>query len=624
MDSVFGRTKAGELWYNAKMREKIELLAPAKDLQAGLAAVKCGADAVYIGAERFSAREAAGNSIADIEKLIDFAHPYYVKVYAAVNTILNDRELIEAGKLIHQLYEKGVEGLIIQDVGLLELDLPPLPLIASTQMNNSTVDKVKFLEDVGFSRVILARELTLKQIQEIRRATNIELEFFVHGALCVGASGQCYMSYAMGGRSGNRGQCAQPCRKLYNLQSENGETICDGRYLLSLKDLNLSQYLSELIDAGISAFKIEGRLKNADYVANVTGFYRQKLDEILAEKSLRKVSSGKVQLNFTPNLSKSFNRGFTDYGITGRREKMGSIDTPKSIGEKIGGVEKVGRNYFEITSNAELHNADGICFFDDENNLQGTVINGVEGRKVFPQKMNGIAAGTVICRNYDHAFHKLIGKKFAERKIALIMRLYETVDGIALEGTDEDGNRTNIVKVCEKKPAQKTEAAKQNVSTQLTKLGNTFFQCGDFKNELGKIYFFPVSALNELRRNLTEAVLNERLKNRPAGKGGVKKNNVPYPETCIDYTGNVFNEKAREFYQRHGVKEISPAAETGLDLTGKRVMKTKYCIRQQLNLCTGDTTAEELVLIDEDGNQFELRFRCPECGMDVYFNHPKL
>jgi len=600
------------------MREKIELLAPAKDLQAGIAAVKCGADAVYIGTQRFSAREAAGNSIADIEELINFAHPYYVKVYAAVNTILNNRELVEAEKLIYQLYEKGVDGLIIQDVGLLELDLPPIPLIASTQMDNSTVDKVKFLEDVGFSRVILARELTLKQIQEIRRATNIELEFFVHGALCVGASGQCYISYAMGGRSGNRGQCAQPCRKPYSLQDKNCETICDSRYLLSLKDLNLSQYLGELIDAGISAFKIEGRLKNADYVANVTGFYRQKLDEILTAKKLRKASSGTVQLNFTPDPAKSFNRGFTDYGITGWRGKIGSIDTPKSIGEMIGKVEKVGRNCFEIAGDVELHNADGICFFDGDNNLQGTVINCVEGRKVYPQKMNGITTGVVIYRNHDHAFHKLIEKKFAERKVALAMQLHETPDGIALEGKDEDGNCATVPKVCEKRPAQKAKSAKETICTQLTKLGSTIFECSDLENELAEIYFFPVSALNELRRNLVEAILKERLKNRPVRKVGIKKNNVPYPETCLDYTGNVFNEKAKEFYQRHGVKEISLAAETGLDLTGRMVMKTKYCVRGQLGLCTGDSAAEELVLIDEDGNRFELRFRCPDCGMDIY------
>lgn len=600
------------------MREKIELLSPAKDLQAGIAAIKCGADAVYIGAQRFSAREAAGNSIEDIGKLINFAHPYYAKVYAAVNTILNDRELVEAEKLIYSLYEKGIDGLIIQDVGLLELDLPPIPLIASTQMNNSTIDKVKFLEDVGFSRVILARELTLEQIREIRRATNIELEFFVHGALCVGASGQCYMSYAMGGRSGNRGQCAQPCRKLYSLEDKNGETICDSRYILSLKDLNLSQYLGELIDAGISSFKIEGRLKNAAYVANITAYYRQKLDEVLAAKNLHKASSGMMQLNFTPNPSKSFNRGFTDYGINGQCEKIGSIDTPKSIGEMIGKVQKVGGDYFEIDSDVQLHNADGICFFDNENNLQGTVINGAEGRKVFPQKMNGITEGTLIYRNYDHAFHKLIEKNPAHRKIALAMCLHKTMDGIAFEGTDEDGNCAMVVTVCGKTPAQKAEAAKETIFAQLTKLGNTIFQCSDFKNELAEIYFFPVSELNELRRNLAEAILKERLKNRPVCKSDIKKSDIPYPETCLDYTANVFSEKARQFYQRHGVKEISPAAETGLDLTDKSVMKTKYCVRRQLGLCAHNAALEELVLVDENGNRFELRFRCDDCGMDVY------
>jgi 23S rRNA 5-hydroxycytidine C2501 synthase len=604
---------------------EIELLAPAKDVQTGIAAVKCGADAVYIGAARFSAREAAHNCLEDIQKLINFAHPYYAKVYVAINTILNDHELAEAEKIIHCLYEKGADGLIIQDMGLLELDLPPLPIIASTQMHNSTVDKVKFLENVGFSRVILARELTLDQIRRIRQQTSIELECFVHGALCVSASGQCYMSYAVGGRSANRGQCAQPCRKLYSLKDNHGKTICQDRYLLSLNDLNLSEYIEELLDAGISSFKIEGRLKNADYVANITSYYRQQLDAILSEKKLRKISSGTVRLDFTPNPAKTFNRGFTDYGITGTGEKMGSIDTPKSIGEAIGKVRNVASDYFEIAGDTQLHNADGICFFDDDNNLQGTIINRVEDGKIFPQKINGITTGRLIYRNYDHTFHQFIKRIPAERKIGFCMRMYETADGIALEGIDENGNCATVVMTGDKQPAQKAEAAHENILRQLTKLGNTIFCCNDIKVELAEIYFFPLSVLNRLKRDLVEAMLQERFKNRPVRKNRIRKNNIPYLQTYLDYTGNVFNNRAREFYQRHGVERIDCAAETGMDLAGKQVMRTKHCVRRQLNLCPAPdqpVPAESLILIDQENNQFQLKFRCQDCGMDIYRNKP--
>ncbi|TFG47245.1 MAG: U32 family peptidase [Candidatus Brocadiia bacterium] len=604
-------------------KQKIELLAPAKDLQAGIAAVQCGADAVYIGAPRFSAREAAGNSLDDILKLVNFAHPYYVKVYAALNTILDDREMRDAEKMIGSLHETGIDGLIIQDAGLLELSLPPLPLIASTQMHNSTADKVKFLEDVGFSRVILARELTLEQIREIRRRTSIELECFVNGALCVGQSGQCYMSYAIGGRSGNRGQCAQPCRKLYSLSDTAGKTICPNRYLLSLKDLNLSEYVTDLLDAGISSFKIEGRLKDAAYVANITAFYQQLLDTILPEKKLRKSSSGSIQLNFTPDPSKTFNRGFTDYGITGRRDKMGSIDTPKSIGEEIGKVRKVSADHFEVAGDIELHNGDGICFFDDNNDLQGTTINRVQGEKVFPQKIIGIKTGTIIYRNLDHKFNQLIQKIPAHRKIPLSMRLYETADGIALEAKDQDGNCAAVQIPHNKEPVRNAENARENITVQLTKLGNTVFCCDDLKIELAELYFFPVSALNQLRRDLVDAMLAKRLSNRPVRKGGVLKNNTPYPQRSIDYTGNVFNENARRFYQRHGVTQISPAAETGLDLKEKLVMRTKYCVRHQLNLCQGHAVAAEpLILTNRENDRFLLKFRCSDCGMDIYLTKP--
>lgn len=600
----------------------IELLAPARDFEAARAAVLCGADAVYIGAERFSARAAAGNSLETIRQVVELAHPYYVRVYAALNTLLTDAELPEAEAMIHSLYEAGIDGLIIQDAGLLELDLPPVSIIASTQMNNDTPQKVKFLEEVGFSRAILARELSLEQIQQIRQAApTIELECFIHGALCVGASGQCYLSYALGGRSGNRGQCAQPCRRLYTLKDAQGRTIVKDRYLLSLKDLNLSEHLESLIDAGVTSFKIEGRLKDAAYVANTVGFYRQKLDAVLTKKGLRKSSSGTSRLNFEPNPAKTFSRTFTAYGLAEPSEPMGSIDTPKSMGEFVGTVKNVQRDSFVLDGKVELHNGDGLCFFDADRNLVGTVVNRVERGQIFPQKKEHIRAGVDIWRNYDHAFYKQLEKP-AQRKIGLAMTLRDTVDGVALAGRDEDGNEAVFEIAIEKNVARKKEQAQKTTAAQLKKLGKTLVECGDVRIETQDTYFFPVSVLNALKRGLVEALTTAREQNRPRPAGGIVKNNVPYPQKHLTFRGNVLNEKARTFYELHGVESIEPAAESGRDLHDAVVMTTKYCLRKQLRLCPqkgqGDT-AEPLLLEDEDGNLLRIQFLCGSCGMDLYW-----
>ena len=602
-------------------KKKIELLAPAKDVATAIAAIQCGADAVYIGAPRFSARQAAGNSIEAIGQVVKFAHPYYVKVYVALNTLLYDNELPAAEKMIHQLYKIGIDGLMIQDMGLLELDLPPIPLTASTQMNNASLEKVKFLESVGFSRAILARELTLEQIRDIRKHTTIELECFIHGALCVGASGQCYMSYAIGGRSGNRGVCAQPCRRLYSLKDKSGKTIVKNRHLLSLKDLNLSDYLEELTDAGVNSFKIEGRLKETPYVANVVGFYRQKLDAILTKKGLQKSSSGKSSLNFTPDLHKTFNRGYTDYGITGKGEKMGSINTPKSIGEYVGVVSRVERNTFTLDGKIKLNNGDGICFFDAQNNLDGTTVNGVEGNKIRPQKLYGIRTGMKIYRNYDREFTKLLEKNPAQRKIQIQLALRDTAEGVAVIAKDSDGNEARVEIRNEKTPAQKKDTAKETITTQLQKLGNTIFESTGVSIETEGIYFFPVSVLNELRRAVVQKLLEVRETNRPLNKSGKLTNNVPYPEKQLSYLGNVLNDKAQAFYRRHSVETIDPAAESGMNLNGKVIMITKYCLKQELGLCEGkkrtDTTGT-MILEDEDGRQFNVEFNCDRCGMTIY------
>ncbi len=602
------------------MNGRIELLAPAKDGPTARAAILCGADAVYLGADRFGAREAAGNAMSVIREVTDFAHQYYARVYVTLNTLLHDRELAAAQKMAHQLYDLGVDALIIQDVGLLELDLPPLPLIASTQMHNATVEKVKFWEDVGFSRVILARELTLEQIRQIRSQTHIELECFIHGALCVGASGQCYLSYALGGRSGNRGQCAQPCRRLYGLKDQRGKLIAKDRHLLSLKDLNLSGHLEELINAGITSFKIEGRLKDIPYVANTVGFYRQRLDAILSKKGLQRGSSGSVRLAFQPNPEKTFNRGFTDYGLTGKLLSVASMDTPKSIGEYVGTVARVEESSFALENAHDLHNADGICFLDRQQNLDGTAVNRLEGLRVYPQKMHGIHVGQDIYRNFDHAFSRQLTGRVAERRIRLSLVLEESAPGLTLSGTDENGNQAHVEITGERQPAQKKAAARQTILTQLAKLGNTIFECSDIQLRTADTYFLPVSRLNAAKRELVEQLLRTRRANRPHLTSGVRKNALPYPEKHLTYLGNALNDKARAFYRRHGVESIEPAAESGVDLSGQVVMTTKYCLRKELGLCqrNGSEPAEPLILEDEDGREFELRFRCGLCGMEIF------
>jgi putative protease len=595
---------------------QIELLAPAKDLECGIAAIDCGADAVYIGAARFGARESAGNSVEDIAELVRHAHKFWAKVYVTVNTLLRDDEIPQAVRLIEQLHGIGIDGLIIQDAGLLECDLPPIPLIASTQMHNNTPERVAFLGQVGIRRAILARELALDEIRAIRAATDIELEFFIHGALCVCYSGQCYLSYALGGRSGNRGQCAQPCRKPYTLIDKNGKVLEYRKHLLSLRDLNLSQSLHELIEAGVCSFKIEGRLKDKAYVTNVVSYYRQELDKLDAQRS----SSGTSSVGFTPDLAKTFNRGYTDYFLHGRREKIGSPDTPKMIGEPIGPVTAVNRREVTIDTNIGIHNGDGISFFDQQGELRGTVINGVSGRTVILDKPEGIERGTMIFRNHDHEFLTRLEKYRPVRRIAVAFTLTETPDGLGLTAVDEDGNAAEFSLPCEKSPAQKPDQALETIRVQLSKTGGTDFSCSEVRVEPAFVPFMPISTLNALRRGVLESLPKIRQENRPVLTGGLVQNDAPYPATELTFEGNVLNREADQFYRRHGVTKIEPAAESGIDMRGRRVMTTRYCIKRQLGLCSEDgpqDLAEPLTLVDEEGNRLELRFDCDACRMEV-------
>jgi len=603
----------------------IELLAPARDLEAGVTAVNSGADAVYIGAGKFGAREAAGNSLEDIEQLIRHAHLYWARVYVTLNTLLYDHELEEALSLIGRLHDMGIDGLIIQDVSLLECDLPPVPLIASTQMHNDRPEKVAFLEKAGFYRVILARELSLEEIRDIRAATqSIELEFFVHGALCVSYSGQCYISQALGGRSGNRGQCAQPCRRRYQLIDAAGAILSDRKHLLSLRDLNLSGHLGELLRAGVTAFKIEGRLKDAAYVKNVVAYYRQRLDAVLEGQSFKSCSSGRPVWSFSPQIEKTFNRNYTTHFLLGRNRQQTQMETPKQIGEYIGCVAECKRDHVLLQPGAApLHNGDGITFFDRSGLLQGTLVNRADGLVVRPAKMSNWYAGAKIYRNHDHRFLQELKESRLERKITIEFALAESSEGLLLTATDEDGVQARSELKIEKQAAMNSETARERLLAQLVKTGGTPFDCINVRLDLSNIYHLPISSLNGLRREVLAQLAGQRRLSHPLVRVPFEKTGHPYPGKKLSYRGNVLNRKAADFYRRHGVEEIEPAAESGLDLRGRTVMTTKYCLRYEMGWCDGRSgkggPAAPLFLVDEDGRRYGLRFDCRNCRMEVEY-----
>jgi collagenase-like PrtC family protease len=606
---------------------QIELLAPAQNLETGLAAIDSGADAVYIGAPRFGARARAGNSLEDISALIRHAHTYWARVYVTVNTLLHDDELPEAVHLLHQLHDIGVDAAIVQDVGLLECDLPPLPLIASTQMHNHTPERVAFLEQVGFQRVILARELSLEQIRTIRNQTSLELEFFVHGALCVSYSGQCYMSYAVGGRSGNRGECAQPCRRRYSLVDADGKPLVEGQHLLSLRDLNLGEHLAALADAGVTSFKIEGRLKDRAYVVNVVSWYRRQLDRLLAARGWSRSSSGQSHIEFEPDLAKTFNRGYTTYFLHGRGQSPGAPDSPKMVGEYLGTVTRLEAGSFLLETAIPLHNGDGLCWFGPENELAGTFVNRVgpagSGLRVTPADMAGLHPGLALYRNRDHAFLGQVERSRPVREIEVRLRLEETLDGLALVARDEDDVSARATLPGDRVPADRPARAEATARRQLARTGGTPFVCTAVDLSWPQPYFLPVATLNALRRDVLERLLAARATARPRMAGRIVRNEAPHPQARLTYLGNALNRQAVAFYRRHGVEDVAPAAESGMDMAGKAVMRCRYCLKHQLGLCDGTSPAadlrEPLYLVDEDGHRYQLRFRCAECEMEVVY-----
>lgn len=597
----------------------LELLSPAKDLPTGIAAISCGADAVYIGGPKFGARAAVGNPIADIEKLAVYAHRYSAKVYMVINTILYENEVADAVAIAHQAWNAGVDALIIQDFGLLETNLPPIPLFASTQTNNTTPEKVKFLEDAGFSRVIIARELNLKQISDIRQATTVPLESFVHGALCVSYSGQCYLSHALTGRSANRGACAQPCRVAYNLLDDKGNRIVKNQHLLSLRDLNLSNHIESLAHAGISSFKIEGRLKDEGYVKNVVSHYRSLIDKVIEKDgSFTKASSGKPVTTIVSDPERSFSRGFTTYFLESRKE-MASRFTPKSVGKRVGLVTGVDATSFKTDTTEKVSNGDGICFFINQQ-LIGTNINKVEGDRLFPNSMDGIAKGSEIFRNFDKAFADSLNRDVARRVEASISLQVE--GSLTVTARDEDGIKTSIVINDEIIQATNPEKAAQTWVDQLSKSGDSMFRISRVDIEVTPAPFLTVGRINALRRELLAALEEERVKNYHRETKQHTPTEHPYPEKELKFTGNVVNSYARKFFERHGCKVVQEGYEL-IDATpGDTVMTTKYCLRYELGDCLKNRAPKEKQLpaklfLENNGKSLELEFDCTRCEMKI-------
>ena len=608
------------------MKKKVEILAPAKNLYQGMFAINAGADAVYIGAPQYGARSNATNSLEDIAELVNYAHLFKAHVFVVVNTILYDHELEDCQKMIHELYAIGVDALIVQDMAIFEMDLPPIVIHASTQANNRDPKHVKFLKDAGMQRVVLARELNLDQIKDIHEATDVELEFFVSGALCVAFSGNCYMSIAGGERSANRGSCAQNCRLPYELKDGTGTTLIESSHLLSIKDLDLSDQLPNLIEAGITSFKIEGRLKDLVYVKNNVSYLRQKLDAFLENNDqFTKASSGRTIFNFEPQMDRSFNRGYTDYFVNQRKEKIGSWESPKSRGQYIGKITEVTPKGYFIENAEDLNNGDGLYFLNNQNESDGIQVNVVLNSFVIPNNYKEIPVGTEIYRNSDAAFNKLVEREDATiRKIGIHLTLKESNNGFELSVIDEDGHTTSMTLDSEKTPSTKGEIILEELKKNLSKTGNTPFIVDSINIDFSQHWFLPTSKVNELRRAVLEQLIETRVKEYVREEFQLTKTDHPYPVKELDFTYNVSNKMARAFYHRHGVTEIEKAFEIQWDPGKSRVMVTKYCVKYELGKCARfqrDTMGEKVVeplSLKHGDNEYKLKFNCKPCEMEIW------
>ncbi len=586
------------------IRRKIELLAPAKDAEIAIEAIRHGADAVYIGASSHGARVSATNTLDDLKKVVEFAHQFHAKVYSTVNTIIHDKELSHVERLITDLYKIGIDALIVQDMSVLRMDLPPIQLHASTQCDTRTIEKARFLESVGFSQIVLARELTLGEIKGIADAVNVPIETFVHGALCVSYSGRCHLSQSLFGRSANRGECAQPCRLPYTLSDANGKIIVRDKHLLSLKDFNASDRIADLLQAGVSSFKIEGRLKDIAYVKNITAYYRRLIDaQIEAAPHLyERASFGTSDIEFTPNPAKSFNRGFTHYFLDNRRPAdIASLHTPKSLGEKI----------LDLSL---LNNGDGISYFNDNGEYDGCRVNKIENGRIFTTKgVLKLPKHTDIYRTSDNLWEQQMAKKTAVRRINVDI----SIDEKGVSASDERGNKIRIALDVDKDIAQKPIQPEKIFA----KLGETIYHLHNFENILSSQTFIPASQLTGLRRQLIRQLdtLNNLRYQYP--QRGVEDKSVAYPLRNLSYKENVSNRLADEFYRSHNVSQIEPALELQVSKKGEKrvVMTCRHCILRELNMCKRQSQFKykEPLQLSSSDNLLTLEFDCKNCEMKV-------
>jgi collagenase-like PrtC family protease len=619
---------------------EIELLSPAKTVEIGREAILHGADAVYIGGPSFGARHNASNEISEIAKLVEYAHKFHARIFVTLNTILHDNELEPARKLIHQFYDAGVDALIVQDMGVMELDIPPIQIHASTQCDIRTPEKAHFLGASGFSQLVLARELTIEQIKAIKAQTNTPLEYFVHGALCVAYSGQCYISHADNGRSANRGDCSQACRLPYTLTDSENRVVAFDKHLLSMKDNDQSRNLEALLDAGVQSLKIEGRYKDMGYVKNITAHYRLLLDEILTLRpEYYRASSGHSDIAFTPNVDKNFHRGHTDYFATGRKIDVAAFDSPKFVGLHLGYVTRLGPEWFELESQDQLANGDGLNYMHKREvvGLQANVVEKIKTSengtiwRIFPnEKMAEIATlkvGMSVHRNRDQQWEHALTKKSADRKLGLWMTLKDDAQGLILSLNDAEGICTETRLDMNLVAAEQSEKAEQNLREQLSKLGSTIFYVEQLDVQCKQAWFVPSSAINALRRDACakHETARQQQWQRPL-REAEEQPLVPYPESTLSYLANVYNHKARAFYQRHGVTVIAKAYEAKEEAGEVSLMITKHCLRFSYNLCPkqakgvtgvqGQVKAEPMTLTSGD-EQYTLRFDCKPCEMHV-------
>ena len=600
---------------SAKKRE-IELLCPARDYDAAIAAIDCGADALYIGAEGFGARRAATNTTADIARVVDYAHLYGVRVYVTLNTILYESELKRAEALARELIAVGVDALIVQDMAYREMGLP-VELHASTQVCNMTPEGAKFLEDSGFTRVILERALSLDEIKSIRHATTVDLECFIHGAICVGHSGRCYLSRSQSSRSGNRGECSQPCRLTYDLVTERGESIIKGKHLLSVKDMDLSERIGELIDAGVMSFKIEGRLKDNNYIKNVVSYYRQKIDEALAtRRDCCRLSAGRSEVEFTPDPKKSFTRDGGEYMYSGKRAGVASFLTPKAVGEYIGSVATADKRSFRLVSRREVAAGDGLCFVTSDG-IVGTNVNRAEGNIIEPNRMDGIRPGMEVYRNYDHRFTQSIERSRTRRTIDAECSLTIEAERITATYTDCEGLSVTVERDVVLDNAKNSLKMQAVAEEQMAKSGDSIFHITKVEVR-GSEWFATAKLLAELRREALSLLASKRAARPIPHDIRTDNGTAQYPDRRLTPQHNVVNSLSRRFYLRHGVEYIDEGLDLRTSTVGARVMESSYCIRREIGECLKKgTKLRDKLYLEHGRHRYRLDFDCAKCRMSL-------